>query len=55
MELSPISASIKPDLPPEGRLLMVDGPTHLVATDPAVGLTAEHVEDLLRWRSAVAG
>ena len=31
------------------------GPTHLVATDPAVGLTAEHVEDLLRWRSAGAG
>ncbi len=27
------------------------GPTRLVATDPAVGLTAEHVEALLSWRA----
>jgi hypothetical protein len=31
------------------------GPTRLVATDPAVGLTAEHVAELLSWRRAVAG
>lgn len=31
------------------------GPTHLVATDPAIGLTAAHVEELLSWRDAVAG
>ncbi|MDP9294637.1 MAG: hypothetical protein M3O90_09490 [Actinomycetota bacterium] len=33
---------------------MRSGPTLLVATDPAVGLTEEHVEDLLSWSSAVA-
>jgi len=31
------------------------GPTRLVATEPAVGLTAAHVEELLSWRDAVAG
>ena len=31
------------------------GPTRLVATEPAVGLTAAHVEELLSWHSEVAG
>lgn len=30
------------------------GPTRLILTDPAVGLTPEHVEELLSWRDAVA-
>jgi hypothetical protein len=29
------------------------GPTKLVATQPAVGLTAGHVDELLRWRAAL--
>jgi hypothetical protein len=31
------------------------GPTRLVATDPAVGLTAEHAEELLAWARSLAG
>jgi hypothetical protein len=31
------------------------GPTLLVATDPAVGLTDEHVETLLSWARAASG
>jgi hypothetical protein len=31
-----------------------EAPTLLVSTDPAVGLTARHVEELLRWAQAVA-
>ncbi len=31
------------------------GPTLLVTTDPAIGLTESHVRRLLSWRAAVAG
>jgi hypothetical protein len=31
------------------------GPTLLVRTDPPVGLTGEHVADLLAWRARLAG
>ena len=31
------------------------GPTLLVATDPAVGITDEHVETLLSWGRAASG
>ena len=31
------------------------GPTLLVATDPAVGITGEHVETLLSWGRAASG
>jgi hypothetical protein len=31
------------------------GPTMLVPTEPAIGLTAEHVAELLNWAHAVAG
>ncbi len=30
------------------------GPTLLISTDPAIGLTAEHVEQLLRWAQELA-
>ena len=32
-----------------------EGPTLLVATDPAVGITGEHVETLLSWGRAASG
>jgi hypothetical protein len=32
-----------------------DGPTLLIATDPAVGLTAEHVTTLVAWAGALNG
>ena len=32
-----------------------EGPTLLVATDPAVGITGEHVETLLNWGRAASG
>jgi hypothetical protein len=31
------------------------GPTRLVRTDPPVGLTAEHVAELVAWRARLAG
>ena len=31
------------------------GPTLLIATDPAVGITDEHVETLLSWERAASG
>jgi hypothetical protein len=39
----------------EARAANRPGPTLLVATDPAVGITDEHVETLLSWARATSG
>ena len=65
-KLSAIEAYAGPDRPWPGSTTLTttratpgragaQGPTLLVATDPAVGITGEHVETLLSWGPATSG